>query len=124
MRRLVWWAVAGILSVHTLSAENANATLDTTEMRGEVTRVQITPGEGMPFVEIKSTGGLTKIYLGSMRYLMVQGFNPKVGDAIVVKVYKTNHGLVAASVTLPAQKKTVRLRDDHGRPVWRGNPRR
>jgi hypothetical protein len=121
MRRIVLWAVAGILAAGVLSAQNeaANTRITLTELRGEVARVQITPGEGMPFVELKNGDQVKRVYLGSMRYLMMQGFNPKVGDSIVAKVYKANHGLFAASMSLPARNITLRLRDDYGRPVWR-----
>jgi hypothetical protein len=46
-----------------------------------------------------------KVYLGSMRCLMGQGFNPKVDEEIVVKAYKWNDDFVAAIVNLPAQNK-------------------
>lgn len=93
------------------------------ELKGRVSSVQITPGEGMPYVSIKSGDGTVKVYLGSMRYLMAQGFNPKVDDEISVKAYKMNNDFVAATVTLSAENKTIRLRDEMGRPLWRGGPR-
>ena len=95
----------------------------TVDIKGKVAAVQITPGAGMPFVTVKSGDQKMKIYLGSMRYLMGQGFNPKVDEEIVVKAYRWDHDFVAATVTLPAQGKTVRLRDENGRPLWRGGPR-
>jgi len=95
----------------------------TVDIKGKVAAVQVTPGAGMPFVTVKSGDQKVKIYLGSMRYLMGQGFNPKVDEEIVVKAYKWNDDFVAATVTLPAQGKTVRLRDEGGRPLWRGGPR-
>ncbi len=94
------------------------------DLKGKIARVQITPGEGMPFVVVKSGNQLSTLYLGSIRYLMMQGFNPKVDEEIVAKAYRIEGAFVAATVTLPAQNKTVRLRDDSGRPVWRGGPRR
>ncbi len=42
----------------------------------------------------------------------------------MVKAYKWNDDFVAATVTLPAQGKTLRLRDEDGRPLWRGGPGR
>lgn len=90
------------------------------ELKGKITRVQISPGEGTPSVEIKGEKETWTLYLGSIRYLMMQGFNPKVGEDIVAKAYKTPTSYMAASVTLPAQNRTVRLRDESGRPVWRG----
>ena len=95
----------------------------TVDIKGKVAAVQVTPGAGMPFVTVKSGDQKMKIYLGSMRYLMGQGFSPKVDEEIVVKAYRWNDDFVAATVTLPAQGKTVRLRDENGRPLWRGGPR-
>ena len=92
----------------------------TVELKGKVARVQIAAGEGMPFVEVKTGEQVAKMQLGSMRYLMAQGFNPKVGDDIVAKAYKLDSGFIAITVSLPAQKKTVHLRDENGWPVWRG----
>ncbi len=94
----------------------------TVDIKGRVAAVQITPGAGMPFVTVKSGDQKIKVHLGSMRYLMGQGFNPKVDEEILVKAYKWNDDLVAISVTLPGQGKTVRLRDEDGRPLWRGGP--
>ncbi len=94
------------------------------ELKGKVSKVQLVPGQGMPSVTVKTASEEASVYLGSMRYLMAQDFNPKVGDEIVVKAYKTANGLFAATVTLPAADKTIRLRDESGRPVWRGGPRR
>ena len=94
------------------------------ELKGKVTRVQITPGEGMPFVMMRTGDRTAKVYLGSMRYLVAQGLNPKVDDEIVVKAYPVNGDYVAASVTLVGSGKTVRLRDENGRPLWRGGPPR
>lgn len=93
------------------------------ELKGKVGAVQISPGTGMPFVDVRSGDQVSKVYLGSMRYLIAQGFNPKVGQEIVVKAYKMKADFVAAVVTLPAEKKTIRLRDEHGWPMWRGGMR-
>ncbi len=93
------------------------------EIKGKVDRVQITPGEGMPYVAIQTGSETVKVFLGSMRYLMTQGFNPKVGDEISAKAFKMNADLVAMSVTLVNSNKTIRLRDDQGRPLWRGGMR-
>src|SRR5581483_11302356 len=85
-----------------------------TELRGQVAAVQLTPGMGMPSVTVK-TGDETKVvYLGSMRYLMVQGFNPKVDAEIEIKAFQVNGRYFAASVTLPAENKTIELRDSSG----------
>jgi hypothetical protein len=91
------------------------------EIKGKVSKVRISPGKGTPSVTVRTGSEEQEIWLGSMRYLMAQDFNPKVDDEIVVKAYKAPNGLIAATVTLG--NKTVRLRDDQGRPMWRGGPR-
>lgn len=88
------------------------------EVKGRIARVQVTPGQGMPFLEVKEGARTTKVYLGSIRYLMEQNFNPKADDEVEVKGYKVADGVVAREVRLPAQKKTLRLRDEQGRPLW------
>jgi hypothetical protein len=88
------------------------------EIEGKIVQVRIAPGLGMPSIVVKAGGAESVILLGPLRYLMAQNFNPKVGDDVVAKAYKSPNGLVAASVTL--NRKTLRLRDDEGRPVWRG----
>lgn len=90
------------------------------EIRGTITEVRISPGRGMPSLVVKDDSEESVLLLGSMRYLMAQDFNPKVGDEVVAKAYKTSNGLLAVSVTLPQTKKTIRLREESGRPLWRG----
>lgn len=90
------------------------------EMKGKVTSVQIARGQGMPSLEMEGTGGTTKVLLGSLRYLMQQNFSPKAGDEIAVKGYKTAGEIVAISVTLLDENKTLRLRDERGWPLWMG----
>ncbi len=133
MKLVVSWMIAGMLVPGALMAQRgmggccgAGRVMSPgplVELKGKVARVQITPGEGMPFVTVKSGDQTVKVYLGSMRYLMTQGFNPKLGDEIAVKAYKMNGDMVAATVTLPADNKTIRLRDEAGRPLWRGGMR-
>ena len=93
------------------------------DLKGKITRVQITPGGGMPFIEVKVGDKTSKVHLGSMPYLMSQGFSPKVDDEAEVKAYKMNDEFVGISVTLPKQNKTLKLRDDNGLPLWRGGVR-
>jgi hypothetical protein len=98
------------------------------EISGEITRVGLSRGEGTPSLDVKTTAGKTwKVRLGSMRYLMEQNFNPRAGQQAAVKGYKiADDELVAETVTLPETKKTIRLRDENGYPLWRGRmgPRR
>ncbi len=90
------------------------------ELKGKIEKVQIAPGQGMPFLEMQGQDGTVKVVLGSMRYLMQQNFSPKAGDEVIVKGYKVADQVIAASITLVAADKTLRLRDDNGRPLWMG----
>lgn len=94
-----------------------------TELRGQVAAVQLMPGMGMPTVTVKTGNDSKLVFLGSIRYLMMQGFNPKVDEDIVIQAYEANGRYFAATVTLPARNQTIRLRDADGRPVWRRGPR-
>jgi len=92
------------------------------EISGRITKVGLERGQGMPSLEVKTVAGATwKVWLGSMRYLVEQNFNPKAGQAVSVKGFKeTDQEVTASSVTLTETKQTIRLRDESGRPVWRG----
>lgn len=90
------------------------------EIKGTITKVQAAPGRGMPFLEMQSGAGTTKVLLGAMRYLMRENFNPKAGSEVEVRGYKTADQVVAISVTLPGENKTLKLRDERGYPVWMG----
>lgn len=87
------------------------------EMKGIVSKVSAAPGQGMPYLEMRSGSETVKVSLGSMRYLMQNDFNPKTGDAIEVKGYKMEDGVVAAEVSL-AGGKPLKFRDSQGRPLW------
>ncbi len=87
------------------------------EMKGSVSKVNAAPGQGMPYLEMRSGSETVKVSLGSMRYLMQNDFNPKTGDAIEVKGYKMEDGVVAAEVSL-AGGKPLKFRDSQGRPLW------
>lgn len=90
------------------------------DIEGKIARVRITPGQGMPSIVLETRNGEVAVLLGPVWYLMAQNFNPKVGDDAAAKAYKTANGLIAASVSLPQGKKTIRLRDTDGNPLWRG----
>jgi hypothetical protein len=133
VKRVVGWIIACMLLPSAVMAQRGMGACcgagpvmsgsSPVELKGKVARVQITPGEGMPFVTVRSGDQSVKLYLGSMRYLMAQGFNPKLGDDIAVKAFNLNSDFVAVTVTLPSENKTIRLRDDAGRPLWRGGMR-
>lgn len=126
MKKLVLWLVLGlsatglIVNAQQPEAQAPIASNPVVELKGKITNVQIAPGQGMPFLEMEGDGGTTKVLLGSMRYLMRQNFSPKAGDEVVVKGYKTTDQVVASSVTLAGANKTLKLRDEKGRPVWMG----
>jgi hypothetical protein len=87
------------------------------ELKGTVTKVSTTRGEGMPYLEMRTGPETVKVTLGSMRYLMRHDFNPKAGDAIEVKGYKMKDGVVAIEVSLDGGKPLA-LRDSQGWPLW------
>jgi hypothetical protein len=87
-------------------------------VEGTVKTVRIAAAQGMPYVELSSGGETVKVFLGPVRFLMEQGFNPKAGTLLAVKGYKASAGVVAISITI--DKKTLKLRDEDGWPVWRG----
>jgi hypothetical protein len=93
------------------------------ELKGKIEKIQLAMGQGMPYLEVRTTEKTVRVLLGSMRYLMEQDFNPKAGDEVAVTGYKVNDGLVAITVTLPATGKVLKLRDEAGRPVWMGGRR-
>jgi hypothetical protein len=93
------------------------------ELKGKIEKIQLAMGQGMPYLEVRTTDKTVRVALGSMRYLMEQDFNPKAGDEVAVTGYQVNDGVVAITVILPATGKVLRLRDEAGRPVWMGGRR-
>jgi len=92
------------------------------EIKGTIRTVSVTPGQGMPYLELTHGKETTRVVLGSMRYLMAENFNPKAGEPAEVRGYKVGDQVTAITVTLPKQKTTLKLRDEEGRPLWRGGP--
>lgn len=90
------------------------------EIKGTIKQVNIQQGVGMPSVDIETSEGTVKLMLGSMRYLMQNDFSPKAGEAITAKAFKEQTHLLAASVDLPSSGKSLKLRDESGKPLWRG----
>jgi len=89
------------------------------EIKGTIERVHVAPGQGMPYLELKNDRGVHRVMLGSMRYLMEHDFNPKAGSIAIVKGFLYNELVVAQSVAIPGEKKSITLRDDKGLPLWR-----
>lgn len=92
------------------------------ELKGAIKEVSISPGKGMPYFTLSGEKGATRVVLGSMRYLMTENFNPKAGEPAEVRGYQVGDSITAISVKLPNQKTSIRLRDEQGRPLWRGGP--
>ncbi len=89
-------------------------------VEGVIRQVHISQGQGMPYLEVQQGSDTVRVYLGSMRYLIAENFNPKSGQQVHARGYKRNDGVVAIEVSLPAEKKTLKLRDERGWPLWRG----
>ncbi len=87
-------------------------------LKGKVARVQAAVGQRMPFLEVDAGGKTTKVWLGSMRFLIENNFNPKAGDSVEVEGFARGDEVVARTVTLTEQAKTLELRDENGRPLW------
>jgi len=109
--------LAGLASAQQRAPATVAAVID---VKGVIQRVQISPGQGMPYLEVKRDNQSTKVFLGSMRYLIEQDFNPKVGEQVFVHGYKMGNDVIAASVTMVATGRTLKLRDENGWPLWRG----
>ncbi len=92
------------------------------EITGVVGQVQISPGQGMPYLEVKHGSEVTKVYLGPMHYLIAEDFSPKTGQEVAVKGYKQMDSVIGIQVTLTKEQKTIKLRDANGWPLWRGGP--
>ncbi|HLI62549.1 MAG TPA: hypothetical protein VKV05_04060 [Terriglobales bacterium] len=90
------------------------------EIRGTIQQAQILPGQGTPYLVVSQADKPVRVYLGSMRYLIEQNFNPKVGQEISVRGFQVADGLVAATVALPGSDRVLKLRDENGWPQWRG----
>ncbi len=90
------------------------------DLSGKITRVQVAPGQGMPYLELESAGKTSRILLGSMRYLMQNDFNPKAGMQAEVKGYQAGDQVVAIRVNLPSENKALNFRDENGWPLWMG----
>ena len=120
----IWLLCGGVLNGQTGTAQpgpgpHGFAVSEKVEIKGTIERVQITPGQGMPFLEVKDEKGMVKVYLGSMRYLMEKNFSPKAGSKVVVKGFKSETGIVARTVEMPAEKQSIELRSEDGMPLWR-----
>ena len=93
------------------------------EIRGTIQEVRLLPGQGMPYLVISQGEKPVRVYLGSMRYLIQHNFNPKMGQEVSVTGFQVADGVVAATVALTGSDRELKLRDENGRPLWRGGMR-
>lgn len=135
MRRTILCLVALAAMAPWLSAFESDKAPKKVTMEGTVSAVSLVAGEQMCYLMMRpvagaaegqvSEAGERKVMLGSVRYLMDQGFNPKAGDAIkVVGFPLADNAVAAARIELPGKKQSIQFRDDAGRPLWgagRGN---
>ncbi len=120
-------ACASILLLFSGSANAQQMSASVTsrvEIRGTIQQAQILPGQGMPYLVVNSANKPVRVYLGSMRYLIEQNFNPKVGQEVSVRGFQVQDGVVAATVAITGSDRVLKLRDDNGWPLWRGGMRR
>ncbi|MFN7933192.1 MAG: hypothetical protein U0R19_07680 [Bryobacteraceae bacterium] len=92
------------------------------DTKGVITAVRLDM-QTMPSLELRTAKGVEKVVLGSMRYLIEKDFNPKVGSTAVVKGFQVDGYIYARSIQVPEQKLFIALRDEQGRPLWRGRGR-
>jgi len=119
MNRLRVLTFCGLAFAQLSGAQPSIARNPKVELKGVIQSVQLARGQGTPVLVVKTGEATTRVFLGSMRYLMEQNFNPKAGAEVLVKGYKVNDEEVyAISVTLTAEDKTLLLRDEEGWPVW------
>ncbi|MDZ7637136.1 MAG: hypothetical protein U5J83_02595 [Bryobacterales bacterium] len=120
------------LILSTLAFEK-DGKVKTVTIEGSVGNVSLVAGQGMCFLTVKPAGNgkpassgteaeaEQKVILGSMRFLIDQGFTPRAGDAIrVVGIPMADKSLAASRIDLPERKQSVQFRDEQGRPLWSG----
>lgn len=89
------------------------------ELKGTISRVELSAGESTPYIEITSASGTaTRVRLGSLRFLMERNFNPRMRQEAVVRGFHVDKDLIAVTVRIPAEKISLRFRDENGCPLW------
>lgn len=117
---LALFAAAGLAQAPPSSSATALASADKVESRGTVERLDLNPGQGFPTMLVKTGPRSVRVQLESFRFLLEQGFNPKAGADVIVKGYRLSEDVVVArAVELPADRKTIVLRAEDGKPLWR-----
>jgi len=96
------------------------------KVTGQVESLSSQPGVHGPVLVqtgvLKTASGSVTVFLGPVWYVNEQKFPLKVGDTWEVTGHKSTMeqrpGLVAREVRTGGS--VLKLRDDHGRPLWRG----
>jgi hypothetical protein len=114
------WLI-GVAAAAALSAQSPVAGYPPIELTGNIARVLMAGERGHPpSLEVKTPDGKSvRVILGSFRYLIEHDFNPKAGTAVHVVGFKAGQEVIAREVTLISEKRTLRLRDKDGWPLWR-----
>jgi hypothetical protein len=125
MKRVKFLWMAGLLMAGASLAQgpgapNLLAGSPKVEIKGRIQSVQLSQGQGTPYLEVQTGSAVTRGVLGAGRYLMEQNFNPKAGAEVAVKGFKAGADVYAITVTLVAEGKLLRLRAEDGRPLWQG----
>jgi len=97
-----------------------------TKVTGQVESLSTRPGLGgqvmVQTAVLKTASGNVTVFLGPVWYVNEQKFPLKVGDTWEVTAHKSAMqswpGLFAREVK--TRGSVLKLRDDHGRPLWRG----
>ncbi|MCS7315717.1 MAG: hypothetical protein RMI94_11010 [Bryobacterales bacterium] len=95
------------------------------EIRGTIEKVAAGTARGMPMLEVVEGERRWRVWLGALRYLIENDFNPRAGQRVVIRAFRVSpqqDEVWAAAVTLVGSKRTLRLRDEFGRPLWRRGP--
>ncbi len=122
--RLVLLAMTAVWLAHG-QGPPAHCRARTVELRGTIEKIQIVPGAGMPFLEIRTGEGREKVMLGSLRYLMEQSFDPHAGDEVVIQGVRDSATVLAVRIEIPSRKIKLQLREPHTcMPMWRRMGRR
>jgi hypothetical protein len=106
------------------SPPNQAPALKTETLKGVVKKVEIYRGMGPGQLLMKtSKDDEVLVLLGSIRYLMQNGFNLTVGDNIEVRGVNSQQAsrreFIAIELKNLTTKKSLRLRDENLQPLWR-----
>lgn len=122
-RFLLVLLVAGITLAQTKAPVSVNAIVD---IQGKIVSLKMMPGQSLPVMEVEAARAKPiTVWLGSIRYLMEQNFNPKVGDTVDAKGYSVknqNQEEEIVAIQVKSGGQTLKLRDENGWPVWGGGP--